>query len=296
MRSSVTPAPGGPLLGAHVSISEGLSSAPAEGKRIGGEAIQIFSKNQRQWVVKPLAEENAAAFRQAMTDQGIQAAVIHDSYLINLASPSAPGLTKARAAFIDEMERAQMLGVRHLIFHPGAHMGEGEARGLQTIGESLDHCIAKARAPDVVPLAEITAGQGTNVGYTLEHLRELIDRVSSKDRLAVCIDTCHLFQAGYDIRTRKDYDATMRRIDETVGIRQIRAFHLNDAKKPFHSRVDRHEEIGKGTIGVEAFRCLMNDERFAGVPMVLETPEPDRYAKEIRLLRGLRKRRASKSG
>lgn len=277
------------LLGAHVSIAGGVSLAPGRGKEIGCETIQIFSKNQRQWKAKPLDEEEARAFRKGVHETGMRGVMIHDSYLINLADPEAEKLEKSRAAFVDEMERAQRLGVRFLVFHPGAHKGEGEEAGLRRIAESLDACVDAAEAPDVILCLECTAGQGTALGYRFEQLRAVRDQVGDPSRVGYCLDTCHLFAAGYDIRDAEGYEAVMHHVSEVLEVENIRGFHLNDAKRELGSRVDRHEHIGKGEIGLEGFRLLVNDSRFREVPGALETPGGDGdFVANLKVLKGLR--------
>jgi deoxyribonuclease-4 len=279
------------LLGAHVSISGGLHLAPGRGKDIGCEAIQIFSKNQRRWKAKPLRDEEAEAFKEAVRAAGIESVVIHDSYLINLADPQEEGLKRSREAFVDEMERAQRLGVPYLIFHPGSHKGAGEDFGIQRIAESLDYCIDAAEAPDVILLLESTAGQGSNLGYTFEHLHRIREAVADSSRVGYCLDTCHLFAAGYDIRHREGYEGMVREASEVLGLEGIKTFHLNDSQRELNSRVDRHEHIGKGEIGLEAFRMLMRDSRFDQVPMVLETPgDEEDFRRNLVILKSLRGR------
>lgn len=279
------------MLGAHVSIADGLRLAPGRGRKIGCEAIQIFSKNQRQWKAKPLEDEEAEVFKEAVVQEGVQAVTIHDSYLINLADPVEENLQKSREAFVEEMERAQRLGVPHLIFHPGAHKEAGEAFGIKRVAESLDYCIDRSSARDVTLLIECTAGQGSALGYTFEQLRDMRAQVSEADRVGYCFDTCHLFAAGYDISTQEGYEAVIEYASHILGLESVRAFHLNDSKRELGSHVDRHEHIGQGEIGLEAFRRLVNDPRFARVPMVLETPgEEEDFKRNLDLLKSLRER------
>ncbi len=276
-------------LGAHISIAGGVPLAPERGASVGCEAIQIFSRSPRMLRnTKPLTPEETSAFRENLEAHGIRKAVIHDNYLINLASPKKSMLKVARTAFVEELERAQQLGIQEVIFHPGAHMGKGEAFALRTIAESLDGCLEQADAPDVVPCLENTAGQGTTVGSSLEQLAAIIKASARADRLGVCVDTCHTFAAGYDIRTREGYDDFFSRVDETVGLGRVRAFHLNDSKGPLGCRLDRHENIGKGKIGKEAFRFLVNDPRFRELPGCLEYPGDDAgYRRNLKVLRSL---------
>jgi deoxyribonuclease-4 len=274
-------------LGAHISISESIALAPSRGRAVGCETIQIFSRSPRMLrKTKPIPPEEAEAFKAAMGKTGLVGAVIHANYLINLSSPKKNGLRYSREAFVEELERAQILGIRDVIFHPGAHMGKGEARALKTIAASLDWSLEHANAPDVFAVLEITAGQGTVVGYTFAQLGEIVKGSSHPERLAVCIDTCHTFAAGYDFRTKEGYDALLQTVEETVGIHRVRAFHLNDSKGDLGSRADRHEDVGKGKLGKEPFRFLVNDERFRAVPGVLEFPGTGGgYRRELKLLR-----------
>lgn len=276
-------------LGAHTSINGGLYLAAERGQDIGCEAIQIFSKNQRQWRAKPLTDEDAEAFKRTVKKTDLHAVMIHDSYLINLADPVGENLEKSRAAFVEEMERAQRLDVPHLVFHPGAHKGEGEEAGIRRIAESLDYCVENAEAPDVILLLECTAGQGTVVGYRFEQLRDIRQASSYPSRIGYCFDTCHLFAAGYDISNEKGYELVMEGASHILGMDNVRGFHLNDSKRELGSRVDRHEHIGQGEIGLEAFRMLVNDDRFGDIAMVLETPGEDSdFERNLNLLKKLR--------
>lgn len=276
-------------LGAHISISESVALAPSRGRAVGCEAIQIFSRSPRMLrKTKPIPPEDARAFRENLAKAGVVGAVIHANYLINLSSPKKNGLRYSREALVEELDRAQVLGIRDVIFHPGAHLGKGEAYALKTIAASVDWAFDHATAPDVFAVLEITAGQGTVVGYTFAQLAEIIKGSSHPERLGVCIDTCHTFAAGYDFRTREGYDDLLRTIGETVTLERVRAFHLNDSKGDLGSRTDRHEDIGKGKLGTEPFRFLVNDSRFRTVPGLLEFPgTPGGYKKELKLLRSL---------
>jgi deoxyribonuclease-4 len=282
--------PRGPLLGAHMSIAGGVGNAFLEGKKVDCDAIQIFTKSSRQWASKPYTKEEIELFHLNRKETGIGAVVAHDSYLLNLGSPDGALRTRSVAAFIDELERCEVLAVTNLIAHPGAHVGAGELDGIKTIARSLDEVHRACPGYRVRVTLEITAGQGSNLGYRFEHIRSMIDATKESDRLRVCFDTEHAFAAGYDIRTREGYERTFSEFDELIGIERLAAFHLNDSKKEFNSRVDRHEHIGKGFIGVEAFRLLMNDRRFWGLPMCLETPKgPDMKEdrENLELLRSL---------
>jgi deoxyribonuclease-4 len=266
----------GPLLGAHMSIAGGVGNALIDGKKVECDAIQIFTKSSRQWTAKPYSKEEIAQFHANRKETGITSIVAHDSYLLNLGSPDAGLRKRSIAAFIDELERCEVLGVSNLIAHPGAHVGAGELAGIKAIAKSLDEVHKACPGFKAKVTLEITAGQGSNLGYRFEQIGEIIDATKASDRLRVCFDTEHAFAAGYDIRTKEGYERTFSEFDEAIGLDRLAAFHLNDSKKEFHSRVDRHEHIGKGFIGVVAFRMLMNDKRFWGLPMCLETPKgPD---------------------
>lgn len=268
--------PRGPLLGAHMSIAGGVGNAFLEGKKVACDAIQIFTKSSRQWASKPYTKEEIELFHINRKETGIGAVVAHDSYLLNMGSPDAALRTRSIAAFVDELERCEVLGVSNLIAHPGAHVGAGELDGIKTIAKSLDDIHKACPGYRAKVTLEITAGQGSNLGYRFEQIANMIDATKESDRLRVCFDTEHAFAAGYDMRTRDGYERTFAEFDEIIGIKLLAAFHLNDSKKEFNSRVDRHEHIGKGFIGVDAFRLLMNDRRFWGLPMCLETPKgPD---------------------
>ena len=282
--------PRGPLLGAHMSIAGGVGNAFIQGKKVACDAIQIFTKSSRQWASKPYSKEEIEQFHINRKETGIGAVVAHDSYLLNMGSPDGALRARSIAAFIDELERCEVLGVTNLIAHPGAHVGAGELDGIKTIAKSLDEVHKACPGYRVKVTLEITAGQGSNLGYRFEQIGNMIDATRESDRLRVCFDTEHAFAAGYDIRTREGYERTFDEFDEAIGIKLLAAFHLNDSKKEFNSRVDRHEHIGKGFIGVEAFRMLVNDRRFWGLPMCLETPKgPDlkEDRENLELLRSL---------
>jgi len=250
--------------------------------------MQIFSKNQRQWKAKPLDPGDAEQFKKNCHGQGIKETVIHDSYLINLCSPDKEQLKRSRETFLDEMMRAKHLGVRYLIFHPGSHVGTGEKTGLKKISESLDWARREFGSDDVTFLLEITAGQGTNLGYSFEQLATMIDMLEDSEAAGVCFDTCHAYAAGYDIKTKSGYRKSFELLDDVVGLDRLKAFHLNDAKGKLGSRLDRHEEIGEGFLGLECFEMFMNDGRWDGIPMVLETPKAEEtYAEKLRVLRSL---------
>ena len=273
-------------LGAHVSAAGGADQAVLRAVDIGATAFALFTKNQRQWKGKPLTDEAIAAFKQACKTHGFGPEQIlpHDSYLINLGHPEAEGLAKSRAAFLDEMQRCEQLGLTLLNFHPGSHLNKiSEAECLARIADSINEALADTQG--VTAVIENTAGQGTNLGWRFEHLAEIIDQVEDKSRVGVCIDTCHAFAAGYDLRTRDATQATLDELGKVVGFEYLRGMHLNDAKSAFASRVDRHHSLGKGNIGLDAFSTIMQDERIHGIPMILETIEPEIWADELNWLR-----------
>lgn len=276
------------LLGAHVPTAGGLANAPERGRSIGAEAIQIFTRNQVQWKAKPLGVDEAHDFKHAFARSGLRRVVAHGSHLVNLASPDPDALTKSREAFVTEVERCHALGIEQLIFHPGAHMGAGEESGLATLGASLDHVLERTEGCAVTALIEVTAGQGSSLGHRFEHLAHILERVRRSERLGVCLDTCHLFAAGYDIATPRGYDETWRAFERIVGARMLKAIHLNDAKMGLGSHLDRHAPVGKGHLGRETFRRIVGDERVAGIPLILETPGGlEGWKRELRLLRRL---------
>ena len=272
--------------GAHVSASGGADNAPANAHAIGATAFALFTKNQRQWVAKPLTAGEIDAFRKACDTYGYRPEQIlpHDSYLINLGHPEKEALEKSRAAFLDEMQRCELLGLDRLNFHPGSHLQKiTEEESLDRIAESINIALGKTRG--VTAVIENTAGQGSNLGFRFEHLRYLIDRVEDKSRVGVCIDTCHAFAAGYDLRTAEACDATFAELDRVVGFGYLKGMHLNDAMKILGSRVDRHMPLGEGMIGMECFRYIARDERFDGIPLILETPDETRWSEEIARLK-----------
>jgi deoxyribonuclease-4 len=275
-----------------MSVSGGIYRALERGVESTCNVVQIFVKNQMQWKAKPLTEEDVAAFKKARKETGIKTVVAHDSYLINLGSPDDALWEKSIYSFVGELERCEALGVSGLVAHPGSHMGEGEEWGLKRIANALDVVHERTPCFKVKTYLETTAGQGTNLGYRFGQLRSIIDQTTDSKRLAVCVDTCHIFAAGYDIRDDKRYSATMKELIKVLGIRRIKAFHLNDSKKDLGSRVDRHDHISKGRIGIDGFRALINDKRFSKVPMFLETPKAgDMDRTNLRKLRSLRVRR-----
>lgn len=272
--------------GAHVSAAGGVDNAPANAHAIGATAFALFTKNQRQWVAKPLTTGEIDAFRKACDTYGYRPEQIlpHDSYLINLGHPEEEALEKSRAAFLDEMQRCELLGLDRLNFHPGSHLQKiTEEESLDRIAESINIALDKTRG--VTAVIENTAGQGSNLGFRFEHLRYLIDRVEDKSRVGVCIDTCHAFAAGYDLRTAEACDATFAELDRVVGFNYLKGMHLNDAMKILGSRVDRHTPLGEGMIGMECFRYIACDKRFDGIPLILETPDEARWDEEIAQLK-----------
>ena len=275
-------------VGAHVSASGGVENAPLNAKEIKAKSFALFTKNQRQWKSKPLTEENINLFKQNCKTNKYEAKHIlpHDSYLINLGHPGKDGLKRSRDAFLDEMQRCEQLGLIMLNFHPGSSLGKiSPEKCLKLIAESIN--IALNKTKNVTAVIENTAGQGNNVGYTFEHISEIISMVEDKTRVGVCLDTCHCFAAGYDLSTKKNYEQTFREFDKILGLQYLRGMHLNDSKKDLGSRIDRHEQIGKGKIGLEAFKMIMNDDRLDNIPMILETPDNSKWAKEIILLNKL---------
>lgn len=271
-------------IGAHVSAGGGVENAPVNAVGIGADAFALFTKNQRQWVAKALTDDSINLFKSRVKESGLDTRYIlpHDSYLINLGHPDPEAIAKSRDAFIDEMKRCEQLGLQLLNFHPGSHLNKITVEEcLDRVAESIN--IALGQTSGVTAVIENTAGQGSNIGNRFEHLRYIIDRVDDKSRVGVCIDTCHAFAAGYDLADH--YDETFDEFDNIVGFSYLRAFHLNDTKKPLGSRVDRHESIGKGCIGIDFFKRLMADPRFDDMPLILETPDESIWPEEIALLR-----------
>jgi deoxyribonuclease IV len=278
-------------LGAHVGISDGLYEAARTGKRIGCESIQIFSKSPQMWAGPAIPDEAARAFRGAVVAEGLQSPTIHHGYLANLASPKKATLDRSRRAFLDELQRAELLGVANLIFHPGASLDSTPEAGVAVLVASLDAAFEAVPDGRVRVLLENSAGQGTSMGRSFEQLAEVLSRLAEPARAGVAIDTCHLFASGVDFRSEGDYGTMVDRLQASIGLEPVRAFHLNDAKADLGSHLDRHENIGKGKIGVEGFRHLVNDARWAQVPGYLETPltEDDyaAYIEDLATLRGL---------
>ncbi|HEY1190454.1 MAG TPA: deoxyribonuclease IV [Gemmata sp.] len=264
-----------PLFGAHLSISRGLHLAITSATALGCDTVQLFTKNASQWAGAPLTEEAVTAFRRAAAASNLRLITAHDSYLINLASPNPETYARSVAAFVDEMERAEALGIDYLVTHPGAHTGSGDEVGLARVIEGYDEVHARCLGFKVRVLIETTAGQGTALGHRFEHLSEILDRARCADRMGVCFDTCHVFAAGYGLAPGADYADTFQQFDDLIGLARLKLFHVNDSAKPQGSRVDRHAGIGRGEIGEGAFRRLVTDPRFRDLPMILETPKKD---------------------
>jgi len=272
-------------IGAHVSAAGGVENAPLNARKIGATAFALFTKNQRQWTAKPLSQASIDQFKANCRECGYTPDQIlpHDSYLINLGHPEAAGLEKSRTAFIDEMRRCEQLGLTMLNFHPGSHLNKiSQKECLARIAESIN--LALAQTEGVTAVIENTAGQGTNMGHRFEHLAEIMAGVKDHSRVGVCLDTCHTVSAGYDLTTPDGYARTLEKFDAVVGFVCLKGLHLNDGKKSLGSRVDRHESLGDGTLGLKTFRMIMNDPRFDRIPMILETPDDARWAEEIRML------------
>ena len=270
-----TPHTTGPLLGAHMPTAGGLQNAIFGGKEIGCTAVQVFTASPRQWKSSPLKEDTRDAYRTACAECQIDTTVAHDSYLINLAAGPGEILDKSRAAFRDEMERAEELGIKYLVTHMGSHGGAGEDEGLVRLCQSIDALHDELPGYKVRVALETTAGQGTYLGATFEHFPRIFELVKEPERLVVCMDTCHVFSAGYDIRTPAGYEETMQQFERFVGMDKLKVVHANDSMKPYASRADRHAHIGEGEIGLTAFRCLVNDPRIAGLPVIIETPDSE---------------------
>ncbi|WP_457569020.1 deoxyribonuclease IV [Desulfurobacterium sp.] len=276
------------FIGAHVSAAGGVSNAPLNAMEIGAKAFALFTKNQRQWKAKPIPEEEVQKFKENLLKAGIETEHVlpHDSYLINLGHPVKEKREKSLNAFIDEVKRCEILGLKYLNFHPGSHLRQiSETECIKLIANSINRTLEVTE--NVTLVLENTAGQGSNIGYRFEHLAEIIDLVEDKTRIGVCLDTCHLFAAGYDLRTKEAFEETMKKFDSIIGFQYLKGMHLNDAKSEFGSRVDRHHSIGKGNLGIEPFKFIMQDERFNNIPLILETIDPALWPEEIKLLYSL---------
>ena len=275
-------------IGAHVSAAGGVENAPVRANEIGATGFALFTKNQRQWNAKPLTDESIEAFKANCTSLGFSpdSIIPHDSYLINLGHPEKTKLKKSQDAFLDEMQRCEQLGITLLNFHPGSHLKKiSETECLAIIAESIN--LALDQTQNVKAVIENTAGQGTNMGFRFEHLAEIIEQVEVKERVGVCIDTAHAFAAGYDISTEEGFADTFDQFGKIVGFEKLLAMHLNDSKKELGTKVDRHESLGDGHIGWTPFRQIMKDDRFDGIPLILETPNTERWAEEIEQLKGM---------
>ena len=273
-------------VGAHVSASGGVENAVKNAAKIGASGFALFTKNQRQWNAKPLSEKSIAKFKDFMQEHGYNADAVlpHDSYLINLGHPEIEQRQKSYNAFVDEIKRVESLGLKYLNFHPGSHLKKiSEEECLDLISENINKAIKDTE--NCILVLETTAGQGSNLGYKFEHLAYIIDKIEDKSRIGVCIDTAHIFAAGYDIRTKEAYEKTMQEFEKIIGFKYLKGMHINDSKAKFASKVDRHHSLGKGEIGLNAFKFIMQDKRINNIPLILETIEPKIWADEIILLK-----------
>lgn len=281
------------LFGAHESIAGGVFNAIHRGKQATCDTIQMFNKSNSQWRAKELKQDEVDKYFEAIEETGVTVSVSHSSYLINIASPKPDLNKKSFLALKEEMERCELLKIPNLVFHPGSHVESGEETGMDKIAENINKLFDQLPDGQTWLLLETTAGQGSNLGYTFEQLAYMIDRVENKSRLGVCMDTCHIFAAGYPISDPKDFKKTIKNFDDTIGLDRLRIIHMNDSKKEFGSKRDRHEHIGKGCIGIEAFRNIVNDKRLKKIPMILETPKEEDLKEDIenlKVLRGLVKK------
>ena len=277
-------------IGAHVSASGGVENAPVNARKIGATAFALFTKNQRQWVANPLTEESINSFKANCEKFGYKPHQIlpHDSYLINLGHPEKEALQKSRDAFLDEMRRCEQLGLDRLNFHPGSHLNKiSEDECISIIADSINWALEQTSG--VIAVIENTAGQGSNLGYSFQQLKKMIDQVNNKSRVGVCIDTCHAYSAGYDIKTKEGFEKVFQEFEEVIGFEYLKGMHLNDSKKEHGSRVDRHDSLGTGTLGLAPFEFIMNDNRFDEIPLILETPNDELWIKEINLLKKMQK-------
>lgn len=276
------------LFGAHESIAGGIFNAVERGKKATCDTIQIFNKSNNQWRAKKLEKKEIDAFFKAIEDTGVTVSVSHTSYLINIASPDKALNEKSYKSLKEEMERCEMLKIPNLVMHPGSHVGSGEEVGMNKIAENINRLFSELNGNSVTLLLEATAGQGSNLGHTFEQLAYMIDKIENKDQTGVCLDTCHIFAAGYPIVKPSEYKATMKKFDDVVGLDRLRIIHANDSLKEFASRRDRHEHIGKGFIGKQGFANFVNDKRLENVPIILETPKGEDLAEDIENLKVLR--------
>ncbi len=277
------------LLGAHMSINGGLDKAVLRGKKAGCDVIQIFTKNSNSWTAKPLSDDDRIKFEKAQSDTGVRCVAAHTSYLINCASPKRDTYEKSLSGLADELKRAEFLNIPYLVLHPGAHTGAGEYAGIKNIVKCVDKVFSEVKPQKSMIALEITAGQGTSIGSKFEHMADIMALSSYGDKLVVCFDTCHAFAAGYDLKSKGGYEKTFSDFGSIVGIDKLKLFHINDSKRELSSKIDRHEHIGKGHIGKDGFRLLMKDDRFSGIPMILETPKGEDLAEDIENLSLLRK-------
>jgi deoxyribonuclease-4 len=268
-------------LGAHMSIAGGCDRAVLAASKVGFQTVQIFTKNNNQWKAPELTDAHCAAFKQALAETAVESPVAHNSYLINLASPDDALWKKSIDAMTVEVERCQALGINDLVTHPGAHTGAGEDAGLTRVAEALDEVHRRTRGVSVSIDLETTAGQGTCLGHRFEHLARIVEQVAEPERLGVCVDTCHIFAAGYSFATAEEYDTVLEQLGRAVGLSRVRVWHLNDSLRQLGSRVDRHAGIGRGHLGVEPFRHVVNDPRFQAIPLILETPKGTEDGEEL---------------
>ena len=276
------------LLGAHVSVKDGVDLAPERARSLGCDSMQIFTRNQMQWRARAIGDDEVERFKQNVKECRIQRTMAHDSYLINLSAADEKIMRMSKEAFADELDRVSRLGIDYLVFHPGSHLGAGESKGVKNISDNVRRIVGNADGKGPRVLFETTAGQGSNLGFSFEQMSSLLEGVGIDDRTGVCYDTCHSFAAGYDIATENGYEKTFELFDQLIGLRRLHAFHLNDSKGGQGSRLDRHDNIGKGKLGKAAFSFLVNDKRFAKHPMVLETPGGDEgYRRDLGTLRSL---------
>ena len=277
------------LLGAHTSTAGGVYTAIERAMKMKFTAMQVFTKNNNRWNAKPLEKDEIKKFKELLKNSDIKFVLTHSSYLINLCSNNKVVLNKSRNAFIDELKRCELLGIPHLNFHPGSHGGQGEKDGIKIIAESLNICHEKTKNCKVTSMLEATAGQGTTLGYRFEQLRGIIDLVEDKKRMTVCVDTAHIFAAGYNIRDLKEYKKVVKEFDNIIGLKRLKCFHMNDSKKELGSKVDRHEHIGKGFIGKEGFTNIMNDKKLEKIPKILETPKGKEMKEDLINIKALKR-------
>jgi deoxyribonuclease-4 len=277
------------LLGAHTSTSGGVSKSVDLAEKLGFTALQIFTKNNNRWFQKPLGKKEIDDFKSKLKKSKIKFVVSHDSYLINLCAKDKSILKKSRSAFLDELERCELLGIPYLNFHPGAHLGTGEEDGIKLIAESINIAHEKTKDYKVSSMLETTAGQGTAIGYRFEQLQKIIELVEKTERMSICIDTAHVFAAGYDIKNPEKFKKVIKTFDAIIGLDRLKCFHMNDSKKELGSRVDRHEHIGKGFIGLDGFSNIMNDRRLKKIPKILETPKGKEQLEDLENIATLKK-------